>query len=189
MAAKNIDNFMLPYHDEIDIQLLKNHIYFLNGEINENSVLDAIKWITYENLNPEYSELYMYINSDGGSLTDCFALIEIMQKSKKPIMTIGIGSVCSAAFLIFAAGTKGCRYISKNASIMCHQFSDGYSGKYHDIVAVTKENNLAITRMLNHLKDCTGLDGRTVRSKFLPATDSWFTAEEVVNLGVADKIF
>jgi ATP-dependent Clp protease protease subunit len=189
MVAKNSEIFVLPYEDEISLNLLRNHIHFLNGEINENSILETIKWITYENLNPEYSELTLYINSNGGNLTDSFALIEIMQKSRKPIMTVGIGSVCSAAFLIFAAGSKGYRFISKTASIMCHQFSDGYCGKYHDIMAVTKENNLTIQRMTNHLKDCTGLDSRTVKSKFLPATDSWFTAEEIIDLGVADKIF
>jgi ATP-dependent Clp protease protease subunit len=189
MDAKNIETLALPYEDEISIQLLRSHIHFLNGEINENSVLDVIKWITYENLDPEYSELTLYINSTGGNLAESFALIEIMKKSRKPIITVGIGSICSAAFLIFAAGFKGCRYISKTASIMCHQFSDGYCGKYHDIVAVAKENNLANQRMLDHLKECTGLDSRSVKSKFLSATDSWFTAEEIIDLGVADKIF
>jgi ATP-dependent protease ClpP protease subunit len=104
MDAKNIETLALPYEDEISIQLLRSHIHFLNGEINENSVLEVIKWITYENLDPEYSELTLYINSTGGNLAESFALIEIMKKSRKPIITIGIGSVCSAAFLIFAAG-------------------------------------------------------------------------------------
>lgn len=189
MAAKPIDNFPLPYDDEISIHLLKNHVHFLNGDIDENNTLDAIRWITYENLLPGDYDLVMYINSDGGSLVDAFALIDIMQKSEKPITTIGIGSVCSAAFLIFAAGTKGQRLISKTASIMSHQFSDGYVGKYHDIKALAKENDLMNLRMTNLLKECTGLDGRTVKSKFLPATDSWFTAEEIIDLGVADKIF
>ena len=110
MVAKNSEIFVLPYEDEISLNLLRNHIHFLNGEINENRILETIKWITYENLNPEYSELTLYINSNGGNLTDSFALIEIMQKSRKPIMTVGIGSVCSAAFLIFAAGSKGDGY-------------------------------------------------------------------------------
>ena len=187
MAGKNID--LLPYEDEISLHLLRNHVFFLNGDIDENNTLDAIRWIMYENFLPGNNELTLYINSDGGSLIDAFALIEIMRKSNKPIKTVGLGSVCSAAFLIFAAGAKGKRYIAKTASIMCHQFSDGYVGKYHDVVAMMKENNLTNQRMVDLLKDCTKLDVRTIKSKLLPPTDVWFTAEEIIKLGVADNIF
>ena len=143
----------------------------------------------YENFIPGNNELTLYINSDGGSLIDAFALIEIMRKSNKIIKTVGLGSVCSAAFLIFAAGHRGKRYIAKTASIMCHQFSDGYVGKYHDVVAMMKENNLTNQRMVDLLKECTSLDVRTIKSKLLPPTDVWFTAEEIIKLGVADNIF
>ena len=131
----------------------------------------------------------MYINSDGGSLTDTFALVEVMRKSQKPIRTIGLGSVCSSAFLILSSGMLGERYIAKSASIMCHQFSDGYSGKYHDVVSMMKEHNLMNDRMIDLLQECTGLDTRTIKKKLLPPTDVWFTAEEIIELGVADHIF
>ena len=183
------DYDFIPAEDRINAGLLENHIHFLYGEIDDSTVMDAIYWITYENLKPGNEVLTMYINSDGGSLQDAFALIEVMQKSKKVIRTIGIGSVCSAAFLIFAAGTKGQRIISETASVMCHQYSDGFSGKYHDIKAVAKENELANQRMVNLLKEFTELETRTIKSKLLPPSDVWFTADELLELGVADKFF
>ena len=179
----------VPAEDRINAGLLENKIHFLYGDIDEENVMNTIFWITYENLKPGNEMLTLYINSDGGSLTDAFALIEVMRKSKKPIRTIGIGSVCSAAFIIFAAGTKGQRLISETASVMCHQYSDGFSGKYHDIKAVAKENELANQRMVNLLKEFTGLETRTIKSKLLPPSDVWFTADELIELGVADKIF
>ena len=91
--------------------------------------------------------------------------------------------------IIFAAGTKGQRLISETASVMCHQYSDGFSGKYHDIKAIAKENELANQRMVNLLKEFTGLETRTIKSKLLPPSDVWFTTDELLELGVADGVF
>lgn len=187
IEMKNYNDFV-PAEERIDSRLLSNHIHFLNGDIEESNTLDAIKWIIYENLFNDKEPLTLYINSDGGSLQDAFALIDVMKLSVKPIRTIGIGSVCSAAFLIFAAGTKGERIISPNASIMCHQYSNTSYGKYHDIKAANKENELLNERMISLLKYCTNLDTRTIKSKLLPPSDVWFSAQEVLELGIADKI-
>lgn len=175
--------------DRIKAGLLENRIHFLYGEIDETSVMETIQWITYENLKPGNETLTLYINSDGGNLQDAFALIEIMRKSNKPIRTIGIGNVCSAAFMIFAAGTKGKRTISQTTSIMCHQFSGDTTGKYHDVKAAMKENELANERMVNLLKEFTDLGTRTIKTKLLPPSDVWLTADELIELGVADSIF
>lgn len=175
--------------ERISAKLLENKIHFLNGDIEEENILEAIRWIVYENLNTDDEVLTLYINSDGGNLQDAFALTDVMKSSNKIIRTVGLGSVCSAAFLIFAAGTKGERVISKTASIMCHQFTGSSSGKYHDIKAATKENELLNQRMVSLLRDCTDLDVRTIKTKLLPPSDVWFSAEELLDLGVADKIF
>lgn len=187
MAEKILD-FLSPT-DEINSTLLKNHVHFLTGNIDENNTLETIKWIIYENLIPENNDLILYINSNGGSLEDAFALIEIMNKSKKKIKTVGLGSVCSSAFLIFASGHKGERYISKSSSVMCHQFSNGFDGKYHDIKSAAKENDMINQRMLSLLKSCTGLDTRTIKTKLIPPSDVWFTTEELLELGIADNVF
>ena len=191
MTNKKLENLMdfVPAEDRVNANLLENHVHFLYGDIEEENIMNAIYWITYENMSPGDNVLTLYINSMGGSLTDAFALIDVMRTSRKPIRTIGIGSVVSAAFLIFASGSKDLRIISKNASIMCHQFSSGIDGKYHDIKAITKENELTNERMINLLKECSGLDTKTVKSKLLPPTDVWFRPEEIVKLGIADSIF
>jgi ATP-dependent protease ClpP protease subunit len=111
-----------------------------------------------------------------------------MRSSPHVIRTIGIGAVMSAAFLIFACGDKKERYAAKNTSFMCHQFSSSADAKYHDLKAEMKENELLNTKMTDLLVETTGLVKSKIRSRLLPASDVYLTAEEVVDLGVADSI-
>jgi len=111
-----------------------------------------------------------------------------MNLSKNKIRTIGMGAVMSAAFLIFASGEKGERLVTKNCGLMCHQYSDTYEGKHHDLKSFTKEAELAHLRMLKILQDATGMSARDVKTKLLSPTDVWLSSEEVVGLGVADRI-
>lgn len=184
------DDMLMPADERIGLGLLNAHIHFLTGDIEEENIKSAIQWIVYENMNASDNlPLSLYINSVGGDLEHAFALIDIMRNSKRTIRTFGIGSICSAAFLIFAAGTKGQRYIAKNTSIMCHQFASELNGKYHDMKAYVRETELTNAKMQRHLKECTGLDSRSVKTKLLPPSDVWFTPEELLELGVADIIF
>lgn len=185
MTEKN-DDFMTA-EDRIDLGFLDNHVYFINGLITEETVGKAIRWIIYENLKGD-DPLTMYINSDGGNLPDAFALIDVMRMSKKPIRTIGIGSICSSAFLIFAAGKKGHRLIGENTTVMCHQFSDFAEGKFHDLKTKIKENQRMNERMIELLTNCSDLTEREVKTKLLPPSDVWLSAHEVVELGIADSI-
>lgn len=190
MVTRKHDNAdFIPAEDRINALLLENHIHFLYGDIDEENIMDAIYWITYENLQSGDYHLTLYINSDGGSLQDAFALIDVMRKSNKPIHTVGLGSVCSSAFMIFAAGEKGNRIISPTTTAMCHQYTDGLSGKYHDIKATAKEHELINKRMIDLLKEFTGLETTVIKKKLLPPSDVYFTAEELIELGVADRIF
>jgi len=176
--------------DVLDLRLVTNHTHILSGEITENNIEDTIRWLIYENLDTSNKEkiLTIYINSIGGSLTDAFALIDMMRASRYPIRIIGIGNVMSAAFLILAAGDKGERYIGKNASILCHQFTEGVEGKFHDLKAQMRESEKMNERMIELLKDCTDLPTRVIKSKLLPPSDVWLSAEELIKLGVADHI-
>ena len=174
--------------DKINLKLLDSSIHFLNGEIDEDSVIECIKWITYENLDSKDKILTVYINSTGGSLYDAFALIDIMKNSKFPVRTIAMGACMSAAFLIFASGTKGERYAAKNASLMCHQFTESMDNKYHDLKATMRENDLCNQRMIDILREATGLSAARIKSKLLPASDVYLTADEAVDLGVADRL-
>jgi ATP-dependent Clp protease protease subunit len=176
--------------DRVDVKLLENSTFYLYGEIDEDSVAKVIKWILYENFHHKDTKtLTLYINSTGGNLYDAFALIDVIRNSHHVIRTVGIGSVMSAAFLIFATGDRGERYAATNASFMCHQFTETTEGKYHDIKATMKENESCNLKMINILKEATGLPNAKIKLKLLPASDVYLTAQEMVELGVADHIF
>lgn len=176
--------------DRVDVKLLENSTFYFYGEVDEDSVAKVIKWILYENFHHKDTKtLTLYINSTGGNLYDAFALIDVMHHSHHIIRTVGVGSVMSAAFLIFAAGDKGERHAASNASFMCHQFTETTEGKYHDIKATMKENESCNLKMINILKEATGLPNAKIKMKLLPASDVYLTAQEVVELGVADHIF
>jgi len=176
--------------DRIGIKLLENSTHYLSGEINEETVGECIRWIVYENFNPKPNKiLTLYINSTGGDLYESFALIDIMRNSKLPIRVIGLGSVMSAAFLIFASGTPGERYAGRLTSFMSHQFTNSTEAKYHDLKAEMKEGDSCNARMVSILQDATGLTAARVRSKLLNSSDVYLSAEDVVALNIADHIF
>jgi len=190
MTNKKLDDSVIDAEDIIGLGLLKNHTHFLMGEIDGENIEKAIRWFLYENMdnsNPD-KILTLYINSTGGSLTDAFGLIDVMQNSNFVVRTIGIGNIMSAAFLIFAAGDKGERYVAKNTSIMCHQFTESIDEKYHDIKAALKETEYCNKRMVDILTEATGLVPSKVKAKLLPASDVYLTAEELLEFGVADHI-
>ena len=181
---------LVSAEERIELKFLENHTHFLTGEIDDDSIRKVIQWITYENMHDgdKNKILTLYVNSSGGDLYQAFALIDTMKRSKYPVCTIGMGSIMSAGFLIFASGRKGHRYISENTGIMCHQFSDSQDGKYHDIKAQAKENELCNQRMLKILREASGLPERSIKSKLLGPSDAWFTAEELIELKIADHI-
>jgi ATP-dependent Clp endopeptidase proteolytic subunit ClpP len=186
--VKKFDDFNAE--DRVSVKLLENHTFYLSGEIDENTVNDCIKWIIFENLDSTKEKvLTLYINSTGGDLYHAFALIDIMHNSQHPVRTIGLGAVMSAAFLIFACGTNGQRLAGKNTSFMIHQYSDSLVGKHHDLKATMRDGELCNQKMINLLKEATGLAPSKIRSKLLPASDVYLTSEEVIELGVADHIF
>lgn len=172
--------------DRIEVKLLEHNVHFLAGEITNENVTACVKWITYENFDSKAKTLSLYINSTGGDLYSAFALIDTIKRSKHPVRTIALGSAMSAAFLIFAVGHE--RHVSRNTSLMCHQFSDSSEGKYHDIKATMKDNELCNQKMVDILKEATGLSVNAVKKQLLPASDVYLTANEAVALGVADHI-
>ncbi len=183
---KKVDDFNAQ--DRIGVKLLENSVHFLTGEITEESVDECIKWLIYENLDARSKTLTIYINSTGGDLYSAMALIDIMNNSNHPVRTIAVGAAMSAAFLIFASGTQGERYVGQNASLMCHQFSDSTEGKYHDIKATMKDNELSNQRMVDVLRAATGLAPSVIKKKLLPASDVYLTPEEAIELKIADNL-
>lgn len=167
-----------------------DHNHFLTGNVDGESIEKAIRWILMgaRKPSPEHP-MKLHINSDGGNLTDAFALMDVMRTSPVPIATVGMGNLMSSAFMIFAAGAKGRRAIAKNTSIMIHQFNHEYMGKYHDMKAYAEEIDRINYRMVTELSRTSGLTEQVVGTKLLKPSDVWLTADQLVELGFADIIF
>ena len=128
------------------------------------------------------------ICSDGGNVSDAFALIDVMRSSAIPIKTVGLGMIASAGLLIFISGTPGRRVLTPNTSILSHQFSWMNEGKAHELFATLKEFELTHKRMVEHYKQCTGLDEEEIKRVLLPPHDVWLTAEEALSYNICDAI-
>jgi ATP-dependent Clp protease protease subunit len=133
-------------------------------------------------------ELLLMICSEGGSVEDAFALIDVMKSSSIPIKTVGLGCVASSGLLIFLAGMKGRRMLTPNTSILSHQYSNYHEGKHHELFAIAKEHSLIQERMLRHYQQSTGLSEELILSKLLPPTDVYLSADEALALGLCDFV-
>lgn len=171
-------------------KLQENGIYVFMDPVNSNTVKPVIEWILYENLMNTHKprELLLMICSEGGNLQDAFALIDVMNNSKIPIKTVGLGQIASSGLLIFMSGTPGRRILTPNTSILSHQFSWYTEGKAHELFAQVRELELTHVRMVDHYRRCTGADDATIREYLLPAQDRWLSAEEARKLNICDHV-
>lgn len=161
----------------------------LMADIDAESVKPVVEWILVENhvVKKRKKELLLIINSDGGSMEDSFALVDVMRSSNIPIKTVGLGSIASSGLIIFLAGDV--RILTPNTSILSHQYSWGVdSTKAHELFAIQKEFDLAFGRMMRHYQACTNLSEDVIRTKLLPAHDVYLTAQEALDLGLCDFI-
>jgi len=174
--------------EKINLEFLNYNTHLLNGEIDGDSIEKVLKWLIYENMDDRPKVLSLYINSIGGDVCSTFGLVDLMRTSKHVIRTIGVGNVMSAATLILASGTKGHRYITQNTSVMSHQHSEEFEGKYHDIKSRLAESDMINKRMALILSQNSNLSEKEVKSKLLKSTDVWLTAHQTVQYGIADII-
>jgi len=170
--------------------LVDHGIYVLMDGITNDTVRPVIEWILHENhvRKKKYKELLLMICSNGGSLEDAFALIDVMKSSKIAIKTVGLGAIASAGLMIFLAGTRGRRMLTPNTSILSHQFAWGSSGKAHELFATVKEFQLTEHRMIEHYKISTGLDEDKIRKVLLPPQDVYLSAEEALQYNICDEV-
>jgi ATP-dependent Clp protease protease subunit len=173
------------------LNIYDHGIFILSDEITHVNTTDAIEFILECNLlakKDRFQNITLIVNSPGGDLTAAFALIDIMQGSRIPVHTLGLGQISSAGLLIFMAGKKGFRTLTPNTSILSHQYSWGSSGKEHELVAVIKEFTLTGKRMLNHYMKCTGMAEKKVKEVLMPSSDVYLDATEAVKYNIADKV-
>lgn len=171
---------------DIFSRLLKERVVFLQGEVSERmSHVVQAQLLFLEAENPE-KDIYLYINSPGGSVSAGFAIHDTMQYIKPDVRTVCAGTAASMGAFLLTAGAKGKRYCLPNAEVMIHQPSGGAQGMESDIqirakhIAKTKEK---LTRMI---AEYTGQSFETVERD--SDRDKWFSADEAVNYGLVDQV-
>ena len=172
-------------------QALNDHgIFVLMDDINPESIKPVIEWILHENhvKKKKHKELLLMVCSNGGNISEAFALIDVMRSSKIPVKTVGLGCIASCGLLIFLAGAPGRRVLTPNTSVLSHQFSWDVGGKAHELFATVKEFDLTQKRMIEHYRQSTGLDDDTIRQVLLPPQDVYLDAEEAMKYKICDAI-
>ena len=173
------------YAYDLYSRLLKERIVFLNGEINDNLSSIIISELLYlDSINHE--DIYLYINSPGGSVTSGLAIYDTMNYIKSDIKTIGIGLAASMGAFILSSGTKGKRYATKNAEIMIHQVLGGAEGQATDI-KIHAEHILKTKKKLNQiLANNTNKSINKITHDC--ERDNYMNAIEAKNYGLIDNI-
>jgi len=167
-------------------RLLKDRIIWLGSEVrDENANEIAAKLLLLAAEDPK-RDIYLYINSPGGSITAGMAIYDTMQFVPNDIVTVGIGMAASMGQLLLTAGTKGKRYITPNARVLLHQPHGGFGGTASDIQTQAQ----LIIDMKNRLAEITAeATGKSVEQINADGDrDRWFTAQQALEYGFVDHI-
>ena len=167
-------------------RLLKDRIIWLGAEVrDENANEIAAKILLLAAEDPK-RDIFLYINSPGGSITAGMAIYDTMQFVPNDIVTVGIGMAASMGQLLLTSGTKGKRYITPNARVLLHQPHGGFGGTASDIQTQAQ----LILNMKKRLAEITAEQtGKTVDQINTDGDrDRWFTAQEALDYGFVDHI-
>ena len=167
-------------------KLLEKGIIYFSGEFNKKNVDDVIEDILILNEDNEIEFITLIINSVGGEVGDAFALIDVMEMSKKKIRTIGTGYIASCGLLTFMSGNE--RFISDKAMVLSHQYSGDKQGKYHELVGNRKLEDYLTERLISHYQRHTKLTKTKIDKILLCNTNTWLTPQETIKYNLADKI-
>lgn len=183
-AAGDPQGFALG--DHIYNRLLKERIIWLGSEVrdeNANQICAQMLLLAAE--DPD-RDIWLYINSPGGSVTAGMAIYDTMQYVAPDVATVAMGMAASMGQFLLASGTKGKRYATPHARVMMHQPSGGIGGTASDI----RINAELILHMKKTMAELTAEQtGRTVEEINRDADrDRWFTASEALDYGFIDHV-
>jgi len=171
---------------DIFSRLLKDRIIMLSGEINDVTANLVVSQLLFLESEDPDKDIYIYINSPGGSITSGMAIYDTMQYIKPDVSTICIGMAASMGSFLLTAGTKGKRYALPNSEIMIHQPLGGFQGQATDIdiharrILRTKETVNKI------LSEKTGVPLEKINKDV--ERDYFMTAAEAKEYGLIDKV-
>ena len=165
---------------------LKERVIFLVGQVEDYMAnLVVAQMLFLESENPD-KDIYLYINSPGGSVTAGMAIYDTMKFIKPDVSTLCIGQACSMGAFLLAGGAKGKRHVLPNSRVMIHQPLGGFQGQASDIAIHAKEI-LTLKRRLN--EELASNCGRGLEDIERDTDrDNFMSAEESVAYGLVDSV-
>lgn len=171
---------------DIYSRLLKDRIIFLTGEVTTDMANSIVAQLLFLEAQDPDKEVYLYINSPGGSVTAGLAIYDVMNHVKCDIVTVCCGMAASMGAFLLAGGTKGKRMAMPNAEIMIHQVSSGTQGRAADMLNDMQHTLRLNERLHRYLAKNSGQSYEKVLEDC--KKDYWMSPEEAVEYGLIDKI-
>ncbi len=171
---------------DIYSRLLKERVIFLTGQVEDQMAnLVVAQLLFLESENPE-KDIYLYINSPGGSVTAGMSIYDTMQYIRPNVSTVCMGQACSMGSFLLAGGEKGKRFCLPNSRVMIHQPLGGFRGQASDI-QIHAQEILTIKQRLNGLlSDHTGQPLDVIERD--TDRDNFMSAQEAMDYGIVDNI-
>ena len=167
-------------------RLLKNRVVLLGTDVNDevaNAICAQLLYLEGEDSN---ADIWLYINSPGGSVTAGMAIYDTMQFVSCDIATVCMGMAASMGQFLLTAGATGKRYTLPNARVMMHQPLAGLRGQASDIKIQAEQLVYTKRRMAELTAFHTGQDVTKIQAD--AERDRWFTATEAVDYGLVDRV-
>ncbi len=182
----NGDKSQAGLDDHIYQRLLKERIVFLGSEVKDQNANAICAQMLLLNAEDPTSDIFLYINSPGGSVDAGMAIYDTMQYISNDVATFGMGLAASMGQFLLCAGAKGKRHALPHARIMMHQPSGGLGGSASDI-KIQAEQSLYIKKVLFEL--ISRHTGQGLEQVELDADrDRWFTADQAKEYGFIDHV-
>ena len=183
--ADHLTPGMFERHSTFE-RLQRERIIWLGSEVRDDMANEICAKILLLAAEDSEKDIFLYINSPGGSITAGMAIYDTMQYVPYDIVTVGIGMCASMGQFLLSSGTKGKRYATPNTRVLLHQPSGGFGGTASDIQTQAE----LIMSMKRQLAAITAAQtGKTVDEVMLDGDrDRWFTAEEALQYGFIDQI-
>ena len=171
---------------DIYSRLLKERVIFLTGEVEDHMAdLIAAQLLFLESEDPS-KDIYLYINSPGGSVTAGMAIYDTMQFIKHDVSTLCLGMAASMGAFLLAGGAKGKRFALPNSNIMIHQPLGGFQGQASDILIHAREIERTKATMNRILSENTGKPLEEIVKD--TDRDNFMTADEAKSYGLIDDV-
>ncbi len=171
---------------DIYSRLLEDRIILVFGEVTDALSASVIAQILYLTSKDKDKDIYLYINSPGGSVSAGLAIYDTINYIPSPVMTIGMGMCASMGAFLLSSGTKGKRFALPNTKIMIHQPAGGAKGQATDIMIVAEE----ILKTKKKLNEILSKNTNQPLSKIIKDAerDYYMSAEEAKTYGLIDNV-